>query len=136
MRVQTRNKFCHALTTINIREQVAGEMKSLNSQPLMNARTTASRQEGHIEGITLRRRSLGRTHGDDESFKKDLLQACNLIIACREPPSERGVGRGHQGRLRSHSRRRQPALARARHLALGHLVEGTLHGLGEADAGG
>ena len=73
MRVQTRNKFCHALTTINIREQVAGEMKSLNSQPLMNARTTASRQEGHIEGITLRRRSLGRTHGDDESFKKDLI---------------------------------------------------------------
>ena len=52
---------------------MTGEMKSLTSQPLLNVRTTASRQEGHIEGITSPRRSLRRTHGDDESFKKDLI---------------------------------------------------------------
>ena len=48
-------------------------MKSLTSQPLLNVRATASRQEGHIEGIASPRRSLRRTHGDDESFKKDLI---------------------------------------------------------------
>ena len=52
---------------------MTGEMKSLTSQPLLNVRTTASRQEGHIEGITSPRRSLRRTHGDDKSFKQDLI---------------------------------------------------------------